>query len=86
MEVFKYAVKFSDLTLADNWHAAQILKGKRLLNSFGSFRGVDIPDSLLDEPLDGLRTWIGSIATWTIPISRQVFATDPGSIAFLLPG
>ena len=54
MEVFKYAVKFSDLTLADNWHAAQILKGKRLLNSFGSFRGVDIPDSLLDEPLDGL--------------------------------
>jgi len=54
MEVFKYAVKFSDLTLADNWHAAQILKGKRLLNSFGSFRGVEIPDSLLDEPLDGL--------------------------------
>ncbi|WP_321838416.1 protein rep [Pseudomonas kulmbachensis] len=54
MEVFKYAVKFSDLTLADNWHAAQILKGKRLLNSFGLFRGVEIPDSLLDEPLDGL--------------------------------
>ena len=54
MEVFKYAVKFSDLTLADNWHAAQILKGKRLLNSFGLFRGVEIPESMLDEPLDGL--------------------------------
>ena len=54
MEVFKYAVKFSDLTLADNWHAAQILKGKRLLNSLGLFRGVDIPESMLDEPLDGL--------------------------------
>ena len=52
MEVFKYAVKFSDLSLADNWHAAQILKGKRLLNSFGLFRGVVIPESLLDEPLD----------------------------------
>jgi len=57
MEVFKYAVKFSDLTLNDNWHAAQILKGKRLLNSFGLFRGVDIPESLLDEPLDELPYW-----------------------------
>lgn len=28
MEVFKYAVRNSPiLTLADNWHAAQILKG-----------------------------------------------------------
>lgn len=57
MEVFKYAVKFSDLTLADNWHAAQVLKGKRLLNSFGLFRGVQIPESLLDEPLDELPYW-----------------------------
>ena len=57
MEVFKYAVKFSDLSLEDNWHAAQVLKGKRLLNSFGLFRGVEIPESLLDEPLDGLPYW-----------------------------
>jgi len=57
MEVFKYAVKFSDLTLADNWHAAQLLKGKRLLNSFGLFRGVQVPESLLDEPLDSLPFW-----------------------------
>lgn len=57
MEVFKYAVKFSDLSLADNWHAAQVLKGKRLLNSFGLFRGVEIPESMLDEPLDELPYW-----------------------------
>lgn len=57
MEVFKYAVKFSDLSLEDNWHAAQQLKGKRLLNSFGLFRGVQIPESLLDEPLDELPYW-----------------------------
>jgi hypothetical protein len=57
MEVFKYAVKFSDLSLDDNWQAAQILKGKRLLNSFGLFRGVQIPESLLDEPLDDLPYW-----------------------------
>jgi hypothetical protein len=57
MEVFKYAVKFSDLSLADNWHAAQLLKGKRLLGSFGLFRGVQVPESLLDEPLDSLPYW-----------------------------
>ena len=57
MEVFKYAVKFSDLSLDDNWHAAQRLKGKRLLNSFGLFRGVEVPESLLDEPLDSLPYW-----------------------------
>ncbi|MGM8937028.1 protein rep [Pseudomonas neustonica] len=57
MEVFKYAVKFSDLSLADNWEAAQVLKGKRLLNSFGLFRGVKVPESLLDEPLDDLPYW-----------------------------
>lgn len=57
MEVFKYAVKFSDLSLADNWEAAQLLKGRRLLNSFGLFRGVVIPESLLDEPLDDLPYW-----------------------------
>lgn len=57
MEVFKYAVKFSDLSLADNWEAAQVLKGKRLLNSFGLFRGVIVPECLLDEPLDDLPYW-----------------------------
>ncbi|HCL3956075.1 TPA: protein rep, partial [Pseudomonas aeruginosa] len=57
MEVFKYAVKFSDLELAQNWEAAQVLKGKRLLNSFGLFRGVEVPESLLDEPLDSLPYW-----------------------------
>lgn len=51
---FKYAVKFSDLSPADNWHAAQIFKGKRLLGSFGLFRGVDVPEELMDTPLDDL--------------------------------
>lgn len=57
MEVFKYAVKFGDLTVEDNWEAALALKGKRLMNSFGLFRGVEVPESLLDEPLDDLPFW-----------------------------
>lgn len=54
LEVFKYAVKFSDLPLADNWDGFDLLSGKRLVSSFGLFRGVVIPESMVDEPLDGL--------------------------------
>ena len=54
LEVFKYAVKFSDLPLADNWEGYKTLSGKRLIASFGLFRGVEIPENLLDEPLDDL--------------------------------
>lgn len=54
MEVFKYAVKFSDQPPADTWHAFQVLKGKRLLGSAGCFRGVVVPEILTDEALDDL--------------------------------
>lgn len=54
LEVFKYALKFADLGEADNWHAYETLRGKRLVDAFGLLRGVDVPDSLADEPLDGL--------------------------------
>ena len=54
MEVFKYSVKFSDLSTEDNIYAWGVLKGKRLLFSGGAFRGVEVPDILTDEPLDGL--------------------------------
>ena len=56
IEVFKYAVKFSDQSPEDTVHAWSTLAGKRLLDSAGAFRGVKIPESLLDdsEGLEGL--------------------------------
>jgi len=54
IEVFKYAVKFSGLDLVDNVAAWAVLRGRRLLGSFGVFRCVEIPEGLLDEPLEGL--------------------------------
>jgi len=53
-EVFKYAMKFSDLTLSDNLEAYQALRGRRLVGSFGCFRGVQVPEELTDELLDEL--------------------------------
>ena len=56
VEVFKYAVKFSDQPPEDTVHAWVTLASKRLLASSGRFRGVEVPESLLDdsEGLDGL--------------------------------
>ena len=54
LEVCKYAVKFSGLALPDLWHAYRVLSRQRLIDSHGLFRGVVIPESLTDEPLDDL--------------------------------
>ena len=51
-EVFKYAVKFQDLPLADNLHAFEVLRGKRLVRSAGLLWGVEVPDTALDDELD----------------------------------
>lgn len=53
-EVLKYAVKFGDLSLADNLHAFEVLRGKRLTRSYGCFFGLEVPDEALDDDvLDG---------------------------------
>jgi hypothetical protein len=58
LEVFKYAVKFSNMPLEQNWHGYEILNGRRLVASFGLFRGVEIPESLTDEPpIETLPYW-----------------------------
>lgn len=54
LEVFKYALKFSDLPLDDNWEAFCKLSGKRLIASFGAFRGIEVPEDLTDGELDDL--------------------------------
>ena len=54
LEVFKYALKFSELPLEDNWQAFKDLSGKRLVDAFGCLHGVDVPDNPEDEIYDDL--------------------------------
>lgn len=54
LEVFKYALKFSDMEPTDTFHAFQVLRGRHLVGSAGLFRRIDIPQQLTDEPLDDL--------------------------------
>lgn len=50
VEIFKYALKFSDMELSDTYHAWETLRGRRLTGSFGDFRGLKIPEND-DEPV-----------------------------------
>lgn len=52
VEVFKYALKFSELTPEKNYEAFKILSGKRLVSSFGLFWGVQVPEALTDVLLE----------------------------------
>jgi hypothetical protein len=54
LEVFKYALKFSDLTPEQNLQAYEVMRGARLLFSAGLFWGVEVPEDLTDIPMDEL--------------------------------
>lgn len=49
LEVFKYALKTSSMDHSDNWAAFLVLRGRRLVSSFGIFRGVDVPETMTDD-------------------------------------
>jgi hypothetical protein len=51
-EVFKYALKFSDMSVNRTLEAYLSLTGRRMQGSVGLFWGVKIPDSILDEPVE----------------------------------
>ena len=42
VEIFKYALKFSEMEFDDNFTAWETLRGRRLMGTFGDFRGLDI--------------------------------------------
>jgi hypothetical protein len=42
VEIFKYALKFSEMEFDDNFIAWDTLKGCRLMGNFGDFRGLDV--------------------------------------------
>jgi len=49
LEVFKYALKYSSMSLSDNWDAFCVLQRRRLVSSFGIFYGMEIPEQMTDE-------------------------------------
>lgn len=55
-EILKYVTKFSELTNEDRLEIVEYMKGKRTIVPVAGLRGIEVPESLLDEPLSG--EWI----------------------------
>lgn len=53
-EVIKYPAKFDNNNPADVWEIADAMSGKRtkILRTWGELRGLEVPEDLMDEPLD----------------------------------
>jgi len=64
LEVFAYALKFSEMEHSDRWHAFKTLKGERLISSFGELRGLVIPESETDDLLDSDEPFVDDIFKW----------------------
>lgn len=64
LEVFAYALKFSELTNSDRWLAFNNLKGERLISSFGNLRGIQLPDNENDDFLDSDEPFIDTLFSW----------------------
>lgn len=54
LEVFKYALKFSALTLEDNWQGFKTLSGRRLVFAQGAFYDVEVSEDLTDDQFESL--------------------------------
>jgi hypothetical protein len=76
VEVFKYALKFADMAPADTWHAAQTIRGRRLVGSLGLLYGVSEPDDLLDEPVTDDEPFISLLYRHTGGWNAQYLRTD----------
>lgn len=63
-EVFKYALKMSDLDIEKQVRAFIELAGRRMLFSFGCFYGVKVPDEICDELLEDEQEYIDLLYGW----------------------
>lgn len=80
LEVFKYAVKFSDQPPADTWHCFEVLSSRRMVGSFGDFYGFVEPEELSDEMLSDDLPYIDMLFQYTDSNYRKVSSAPRGSL------
>ena len=78
IEVFKYALKFTDMSPELNYEAYRILKGKRLTGAFGLFRGVSVPEEMTDDLIKDqpyielFYKYLGSVVRYSLEGHKRV--------------
>jgi sarcosine oxidase delta subunit len=66
LEVFAYALKFSEMENQDRWDAFNLLRKERLISSFGELRGVELPEDETDDLLDTPEPFDDVLYRWCI--------------------
>lgn len=66
LEVFAYALKFSEMENSDRWAAFNLLRRERLISSFGDLRGLEMPENDNDDPLDTDEPFVDSLYRWVL--------------------
>ena len=66
LEVFAYALKFSEMENIDRWDAFNLLRRERLISSFGDLRGVELPEEETDDLLDTNEPFIDVLYRWCL--------------------
>lgn len=66
LEVFAYALKFSEMENSDRWDAFNLLRSERLISSFGNLRGVELPEDDNDDLLDTNEPFVDTLYRWCL--------------------
>jgi hypothetical protein len=66
LEVFAYALKFSEMENIDRWDAFNLLRRERLISSFGELRGVELPEEETDDLLDSNEPFVDVLYRWCL--------------------
>jgi hypothetical protein len=66
LEVFAYALKFSEMDNSDRWDAFNLLRRERLISSFGELRGVELPEEETDDLIDTPEPFTDVLYRWCL--------------------
>jgi hypothetical protein len=66
LEVFAYALKFSEMENIDRWDAFNLLRRERLISSFGDLRGVELPEEETDDLIDTPEPFVDVLYRWCL--------------------
>ena len=66
LEVFAYALKFSEMDEFDRWDAFNLLRRERLISSFGDLRGLELSDEETDDLLDTQEPFFDTLFRWCL--------------------
>ena len=83
-EVFKYALKTSDMEVQDQFEAYTQLKGKRLIRSFGNLFGVKVQEDLNDDIETELEAerWVDVLFNWSEMFGYQQTKIIPADLEY----